>query len=492
MENNSSKEKDNSKPEVQTPKDISPKDISPKDPNPILHDEFLVRMNFHNVVEQIKENNQTDLKNLAYEYSKSWSKITSYVVSVLCIVFFSLLSFFIAPKWIENKIEELTVEQKVKELVTKFTKVELKPVRTDIGTLSNQTETLSSNVIRQEEKINSLNKDAGSLTSYIDTLKKDSELLQKQLNIQQLIVTSKTDMYSGKDCYKKLRNLASHPDYEDEKLKNIIHTAIREIEFYFDVFKFQTSGPSLTADALLSLEEIIYAYRFSDIKDDVRESAIFSLIEIHTKTPIEKNVVQELCESIESEQNLRVIARTTNLLEELTGEKFRPLEFDFVHNWWEANKEKEIYKSPFKDYLKAINDYNDYINQKNLTIKKIKEIILLLEKTKNEFPKALHARCFLAEMNIVLFETYQEQGNPTEANKVLDKAIKELDEVETLDNNFRWLFYSRTHLYVVRDEENDSITAKDSFNKLKEISPGLADKFKNQPIIKNKNLEWLK
>ena len=172
MENNGSKEKDNSKPEVQTPKDISPKDISPKDPNPIFHDEFLVRMNFHNVVEQIKENNQTDLKKLAYEYSRNWIKITAYVVSGIIIVFFSLLSYFIAPKWIEDKIKELTVEQKVHDIVTSFTKVELEPVRTDIRTLSNQTETLSSNIIRQEEKINSLNKDAGSLTSYIDTLKK--------------------------------------------------------------------------------------------------------------------------------------------------------------------------------------------------------------------------------------------------------------------------------------------------------------------------------
>lgn len=489
MENNGSKEKDNSKPEVQTPKDISPKDISPKDPNPIFHDEFLVRMNFHNVVEQIKENNQIDLKKLAYEYSRNWIKITAYVVSGIIIGFFSLLSYFIAPKWIEDKIKELTVEQKVHDIVTSFTKVELEPVRTDIRTLSNQTETLSSNIIRQEEKINSLNKDAGSLTSYIDTLKKDSEVLQKQLNIQQLIVASKTDMYSGKDCYKNLSNLSSHPDYKDEKLKNIIDGALRDLGFHFEAIKFETFGPLLKDEALCSLEEIIYTYRFSDIKVDMREGAICSLFNIHTNTPIEKNVVQELCESIESEQNLRVIARTTNLLEKLTGEKFRPLEFDFVHNWWEDNKEKEIYKSPFKDYLKAI---NDFIEQKNLTIEKRKEIILLLEKTKNECPKALHARCFLAEMYIVLFKTYQEQGNPTEANKVLDKAIKELDEVETLDNNFRWLFYSRTHLYVVRDEENDSITAKDSFNKLKEISPGLADEFKNQPIIKNKNLEWLK
>ncbi|MDN3513411.1 MAG: hypothetical protein NG747_03315 [Candidatus Brocadia sp.] len=75
-------------------------------------------------------------------------------------------------------------------------------------------------------------------------------------------------------------------------------------------------------------------YRYSDPDKDVREAAIGTLTDFYVSPFIKTNIVQELCEAIESERNLRLIARTTYLLQFLTDVPFRPLEIDSIREWW--------------------------------------------------------------------------------------------------------------------------------------------------------------
>lgn len=99
--------------------------------------------------------------------------------------------------------------------------------------------------------------------------------------------------------------------------------------------------------------------------------------------------VQELCEAIDSEKNLRVIAKTTLLLFLLTGENFRPLEIDFVEEWWARYKNEPKYKLPYKYYFKALR----YIKRGALTDTKKREVVALLDKTIAVDSDAIHARC---------------------------------------------------------------------------------------------------
>lgn len=85
-----------------------------------------------------------------------------------------------------------------------------------------------------------------------------------------------------------------------------------------------------------SVDEVISIYHNTDLKLDVQEAAINTLFDLNRET-----AVQELCDSIDKEQNLRVISRMTRTLEKLTGERFYPLDIDNVKAWWAKNCNQE-------------------------------------------------------------------------------------------------------------------------------------------------------
>ena len=232
----------------------------------------------------------------------------------------------------------------------------------------------------------------------------------------------------------------SRPDYEKlnkiagkkSRIQTYANSAIRNIFFYFMSEKYLTAYPTL-ADSIskkspvYSVDEVIFIYHDTDPKRDVQESAVNTLADLNRVT-----AVQELCDSIDKEQNLRVISRMTRTLEILTGEKFYPLDIDAVKKWWEKNRDQEKYKPCYKSLLEARalekrpsfgSNENDY-----------KQVVSLLKKTIGADPDALYSRCLLGYYYTLL--------------KEFENAEKELNEVENLSkNNYRWLLSIKHYFY---------------------------------------------
>ena len=335
-----------------------------------------------------------------------------------------------------------------------------------------------------EEKFNPLEEKSDKLSDYIEKIRGEirekqsslesvQELLKEQLNIQQFVVAAKA---GTRDKYEELKNIA------EKKLeyKEWVDAALKDIEFYYEAIKYQQAIPKLRdrisqKDPGYSIEEVIYFYRNSDVDLDFREAAIDTLIDYYKENRIKNNVVQELCESVNSEQNLRVIARTTLLLNSLTGRSFRALEIETVKVWWEQNKNETKYQSPFKDYLKVY-DY-EVVND----TKEREQIISLLDKCIQAEPDAFHARC-LRGFNLMLLKDF-------------DKAEKEFKIVEERNKDFRWLLLFRSILFACQNKTDEAVGL---LNQALAKSPAIKDSVKELPtmiaaykkVVENEGVKW--
>ncbi|MDG6025277.1 MAG: hypothetical protein E3K40_00930 [Candidatus Brocadia sp.] len=237
--------------------------------------------------------NRIDLNEINLKYTRPWQiwSITATVTTTVLITAFGLFSYFIAPEWIKNRVENFIRENIIGKKATEI------------------------------------------VTTETNKLVEDNLApLKEQLKIQRYVIAAKAGERDYFDEFKKIA-------LEKPRLTEDIQKAIREIEFYYDGIKFSPASPKLGGPYFsLAIEDIIYTYRYSDPAIDVREAAIGTLIDFYGLPLIKTNIVQELCEAIDSEKNLRVIARTTLLLFYLTGENFRPLEIDYVKKWWQDIK----------------------------------------------------------------------------------------------------------------------------------------------------------
>lgn len=226
-----------------------------------------------------------------------------------------------------------------------------------------------------------------------------------------------------------------------------------------------------------SVEEVINEYRNSKVESDTRESAIITLIDLYSQGKVKENVVQELCESVDIEQNLRVTARTMLLLSNITKKSFRSLEIDAVRGWWEQNKSETKYQSPYKHYFKFL----EYFHTLGMTENNIKQVTGLLDETIKLEPDALHARCLRGYMMIIFGE--------------FNKAEEEFKEVEVRSRDFRWLLLYRSLLFACKNEMDKAVNllnqalAKSPSIKAQAITCSeIVPKYKE--VIKNENVKW--
>jgi len=337
-----------------------------------------------------------------------------------------------------------------------------------------------------ENKFKSLEEKTDKLSDYIETtrgeirekqssLESVQELLKEQLNIQQCVVAAKGGERSK---YEELKKMAE----KQSEFKEYVNAALRDVEFYYETIKYQLATPKLRdlishEDPGYSVEEVIYFYRNSDVKLDMREAAIDTLIDYYNMGKVKENVVQELCESVNSEQNLRVIARTTLLLSKLTGNSFRSLEIDAVKGWWEQNKNETKYQSPYKHYFKFL----EYFYTLGFNKDNIKQVTGFLDETIKLEPDALHARCLRGYMMIIFGE--------------FNKAEEEFKVVEERNKDFRWLLLYRSLLFACKNEMdkavnllNQALTKSPSIKAQVKTCVEIFPKYKE--VTENKNVKW--
>ncbi|MCF6153920.1 MAG: tetratricopeptide repeat protein [Candidatus Brocadia sp.] len=415
----------------------------------------LIETRINDAVDRLREHNQFDLKKLAHDYVKKW-RYWAFIATAFAILE-PVASYLIAPqlikKWVKDHVQQRMTEPMLKEAADEA-------IRTKMGQYV-------------EEKVNPLKSEADDLSKRIEVLtteisakqnqiEKNQTSLHEQLHVQQLAVASKAG--SRKD-YEELKGIAA----SESELQIYARAALKEIELYFDADRNQRAYITLVESISrqnpgFSVEEVIDIYHNSGLQ----EAAVNVLYDLNRKM-----AVQELCDSLDSEQDLRVIARMTRTLEKLTGERFRPLDTDAVKAWWSINRSRSEYKSPYGGYLKALT----LIRRGSLTGNDVKQIISLLDETIQADPEALHARC-LRGFYLMLLGNY-------------DKAEEEFKEVEKHNKDYRWLLLYEAILLVVQNKIDQAI---ELLNKALERSPSLEIVAKqlilSKELITNPKIKW--
>ena len=134
-----------------------------------------------------------------------------------------------------------------------------------------------------------------------------------------------------------------------------------------------------------------------------------------------------------------MLARITKTLSELTGEKFKPLEYDRIEPWRSENKSFEVYHSNYDDYFWVEDDIKSRI-KKDETILSINAAVYLarLKNTINSHPNAIHARCLRGGF-LTMIGLYEE-------------AEKEFEEVRKIKSDYRWLKVWEPALLLKKDK----------------------------------------
>jgi hypothetical protein len=443
-----------------TSPDIKKENNTPKPQNSLESLNSILAFQVQDLIDKKLDKAESRLRDYTFEKWKIWG----YIAAALS-VFMGVAGY----EYIKNSVKKLVEDKMTVPALIKATE----------DTISKKMPELV------ETKFKSLEEKTGKLSEYIETTKDEirekqsslesvQELLKEQLNIQLCVVAAKA---GKRDKYEELKRSA------EKKLeyKELVDAALKDIEFYYEAIKYQLVVPMLMdsiskKDPGYSIEEVIYEYRESDVKLDLRESAIDTLIAYYKEGKIKENIVQELCESVDSEQNLRVIARTTLLLNYLTEKLFRSLEIDAVREWWKQNNKETKYQSPYKEYLKVREDMTHGINTGNA-----QQFIPLLDKTIKANPDAFHARCLRGFILIFL--------------KDYPNAEKELEIVEERNKAFRWLLLYKSLLFACQNKIDEAV---DLLNQALAKSPVLKSEAENlakyfteyKKVVEKENVKW--
>src|SRR5207302_273126 len=67
-----------------------------------------------------------------------------------------------------------------------------------------------------------------------------------------------------------------------------------------------------------------------------------------------RKIVELLCNDLETEKNLRVVARVTKALSGITKAEFKPLDREAVTAWWTLHKGDSEFVAPYSGVASAV------------------------------------------------------------------------------------------------------------------------------------------
>jgi len=389
----------------------------------------LIETRLNSTVNQIRELNQYDLKELARKSKKPWQAMSIFWFFLTVIMAFIMWLF--TPKWIEDKVaDKLTVpaieksaDRIIESKVTAFIDDKIKP-------LNEQTFALRIKIKKLKDDI------------AIDqaSLGKKQNIITNQLRIMQLAIAAKS---GSRKSYNTLLEL----NKTEAESKDLLDASLKEIELYYDADRSQLLFPTLVKketmkDPGYSVDEVIFILRK---QPDLAEAAVNTLSKLKSKA-----TVGELCRLIERTENLRVAARATRAIQVITGEIIRPLEFEKVEKWWSENSINSAYLGDYDGYC--------YVAKKMWeppsSFTKLREFILKLDETIQSDENALHSYCLKAGFLAIL-------GRIGEAKALIEVVNKK-------KSDFRWLNVWKA---AIKLNEGDKDSATELVNKAFEKSP---------------------
>ncbi|MFA7369879.1 MAG: hypothetical protein WC334_09565 [Kiritimatiellales bacterium] len=363
----------------------------------------IIETRLNAAIADLRENNHRDARQLSREYANKW-KYLAIVTSVI-----TLFTFFFAPQqiveWIGKGIDHKLTEPMLQKSADELLKTKMATYVSDkLIPLTDQAQELSSQIGQMETGIANKQKD----------IEEEQSKLAEQLKIHELSVAAKA---GSREAWVNLKKL----QIDDTSAKNLQSASIKEVEFFYyadryaPVYRVAVNHNTTRRDVGSSTEELMSELRYAG--DDTAEAIINTLAR-------RKNAanVSTLVEKLNSTKSLRVAARITRALSEITGEGFEALDFERVDQWWESNETNAAYCGDYSGYFSAcpLNLLSGYTPKKDALI----ALIAGLDRTIATDPQAWHARCLKAGFLLILDRD--------------DEARALLNEIGKSKNDYYW------------------------------------------------------
>lgn len=399
----------------------------------------LVELRLKTELDRMKEANTAELKVLARTHENKWRFVA------LLSVAFGVFSWFVAPQQIQEWIKE-AVQQKMSEpMIRDAVDVAMREkagvyIDEKLTPLREQTDALAATIAQLDTDIS--NKQ--------NQLQTDQDLIRRQLRLPQLATDAKV---GSLEAFNELRYTAQGTD----SLAPSAKAALQDIELYFDLDRAQIFFISWVdrisrQDPGWSVEELLLELKRQDPQE--RAAVVNSLSGLAANG---STIAQHLYEALQSEVNLRVVARLTRALALATKQEFRPLDIAAVDAWWNLHKKDPRFQSPYGPFFEA----QALLSKPNIDNQKVLD---LLDQTISAQRDAVFARSQKAGLLIL-------HGKLTEAQQ-------ELEEIAKQRPDFRWLLFWRSLLSLKQGKEDEAVT---SLNAALARSPALEENAKLIP-----------
>jgi hypothetical protein len=386
----------------------------------------LIETRVNAAISDIREHNRDDLQDLARDHVKKWRlvaflSIAFGVVSTLV----AIVTTFYAPsqiaKWITAQVDKKLTEPMLKESADRVIDAKMSTyVDQQLSPLREQSTSL-------HESLQTIRSDVESKQSKLELKQVD---LSKQLKIRELAIASKA---GSRASYEQLIALQNEPDQPSQ----LLNASIKEIELFFDADRNQLSFPVLVNTSTLkdpgyAVDEVMY-YLLS--APHLAEAAINTLSKLKTTGP-----VGELCNLVKEGDDLRAAVRATRALQEITGEKIRPLEFEKVARWWKEHSTNTAYNGVYDGYSKVVGD----MGRGPISPLQVETFIQELDTAVSSDPDALHSRCLKAGFLLMLDRD--------------EEARALLDEVEEKRKDYYWLHVWEAAVHAKTNNTQEAVT----------------------------------
>jgi hypothetical protein len=360
-------------------------------------------------VSAIREHNRDDLQDLARDQTRKWRWV-AWITIAYALISTAINAFlvFYAPrdavKWIGEQIDRKLTEPMLQKSADRLLETKMGDyVSTRLEPLRRQASDLAMVISNAVSAVNTRQEELAS----------QQGMLAGELRIQELAIAAKA---GSRTAFTELQQMQSTTNL----FPDLISACAKDVELFYDADRYQDGYQILIKaetlnDPGFASDEIVYS--MMNGPDYCEEGAINTLGKRKAKA-----AVREICRKAAQTRSLRAAARTTWTLEEITGEKFRPLAFEHVQKWWDRNQTNTAYCGDYSGYTEVVRE----MWRPPVTAEKLARFVDELRGTIDTDPQALHSRCLSAGFLFILNRD--------------DEARALLDEVRKSQGDYYWLY----------------------------------------------------
>jgi tetratricopeptide (TPR) repeat protein len=332
----------------------------------------------------------------------------------------------------------ITLDEALSKKAVPFISAQVRPIETNVAALK-------TNVEAQKSLFATMALDVSNKQSQLAERQKS---IDDQQHIQELLVKAKAGSLAA---YLELRSLSS---VTNNILAETAMAASTEINLFLDAYRFRSYSQRQFEDfSGKSVRVPLDAIVIGDLNSQLwsqRETAVEAIAQAK-----KLNTIPHLCERLNIESNLFVVADITKALSTITGEYFEALDIKAVNNWWEANKNASKYQSPYRN-LQNLNSEQSGGIVIFIPPKAAEKAIKPLTEVLTAEPSAWWTRCLLGSCYAFTGDT--------------NNAEKQLSAVEAGFPDYAVLYFDKSLMFLFQGRTNEVV---ESLNKTLELSPSL-------------------